>query len=89
MVVTTAMHDRHLAVLVEALETDHRWVKSESVGDLDDLALRNAQMGPRAVIRRVFYDFVTRSPHNVRDLRIDSLPLAHFRHDGAFDRAGA
>src|SRR5437899_5564296 len=53
MVVSTAMHDRHLAVFVEALETDHRRVKSESVADLDDLTLRNAQTGPRAVIRRV------------------------------------
>src|SRR6476660_3421002 len=53
MVVSTAMDDRHLAVLVEALEPDHRRMKSESVADLDHLALRNAQMGPRAVIRRV------------------------------------
>src|SRR5262245_43861394 len=53
MVVSTAMHDRHLAVLVQALETDHRRVKSESVADLDDLALWNTQMGTRAVIRGV------------------------------------
>src|SRR5262245_39118070 len=53
MVVSTAVHDRHLAVLVQALETNHRRVKSESLADFDDLAFWNAQMGTRAVIRRV------------------------------------
>src|SRR5262245_29259781 len=53
MVVPTAVHDRHLAVFVQALETNHRRVKSESVANLDDLALWDAQMGTRAVIRRI------------------------------------
>jgi hypothetical protein len=50
LVVADAMHDREMAVLVEALEPRHGRLKAEMLIDLAQAFLPDADAGPRAVV---------------------------------------
>ena len=53
MVVAAAVDDGEQAVFVEMLEADHRGMKAEAVGRFDHLVLGDAELRPRAVVRRI------------------------------------
>ncbi len=53
VVVSAAVDDGHPAVLVQTLEPDHRRMEAEVIVDLEDLARRNSDVRPGAVVRRV------------------------------------
>src|SRR5262245_64593613 len=44
MVVTATVHNREVPVFVEALETNHRRMEPEAIGDLDDFAFGNPEL---------------------------------------------
>ena len=50
ILVSTAVHDGHVPVLVEPLEPDERRMEAEPIRDLDDVALRDAQIRANAIV---------------------------------------
>jgi hypothetical protein len=53
MLVAASVDDRHPPVLEQPFEADHRGVEAEVIVDLEDLAIRNTEMRPGAVVRGV------------------------------------
>jgi hypothetical protein len=53
MFVSTSVHHRQQPVFVQSFEADHRRMKTEAVGGLDDVTVRDSELWPRPVIGRV------------------------------------